>query len=78
MAPLRDRTSPEIVVLILAATLGVLLVASVVFVGVIELTQPETDTAVAISSITNTITLLCGAVVGYLAGRVARDRENRP
>lgn len=69
MSPLNDRPVPEIVVVIVAATVGVLLVAAVVLVGVLEIQHPETDTESAITSITNTITLLVGAVVGFLAGR---------
>lgn len=74
MSPLKERPTSELVVLVLATTVAVLLVASVVFVGVLEITHPDADTSGAISSITNTITLLVGAVVGYLAGRAAKEK----
>ena len=75
MSPLRDRPSSELVMIILATTVAVLLVVSVIMVGVLEITHPESDTKGAVSSITNTITLLVGAVVGYLAGRSAKEKE---
>lgn len=74
MSPLRDRPTPEVVVLVLATTVAILLVVSVVLVGVLEITHPESDTSGAVASITNTITLLVGAVVGFLAGRAAKEK----
>lgn len=74
MSPVRDRTTAELVILILAATVGLLLLAVVIFVGTIEVTRPDAQLEAAVSSIITTITLLTGAVVGYLAGRSLRDR----
>lgn len=75
--PLRDRTAPELVMLILAATVGLLLLAAVVLVGVLEIVRPETDTGDALDMLASTITILVGAIVGYLAGRGAKEKEGR-
>jgi len=76
MAPIRDRSTPELVMLILAGTVGLLLVASVIMIGAVEVTHPESDTSTAVSSIAHVMTLLTGAVVGFLAGRSAKEKES--
>ena len=71
---LGDRPTAELVVLIIAATLGLTLVAAAVGVVVVEASNPELDTTPALTALGQVLTVLVGASVGYLAGtRRARD-----
>lgn len=55
--------------IILAFTIGTILLLSVVLIGVLEIVHPDLDTDAAISAVQSTVTVLVGAVVGYLAGK---------
>ena len=65
---LGDRSTGELVVLIIAATLGLTLVAAAVGVVVVEANNPELDTTPALTALGQVLTVLVGAAVGYLAG----------
>ena len=64
-----DRPTADVVVLILT----VVAAASVLLVGVglfaLALVRPGTDVTAALEALAAVLTLLIGAVVGYLAGR---------
>lgn len=69
MPRLRDRPTPDLVVLFLAGLVGVILTTAMVGFVVLEATGKDDGVAVLatrIAAITNT---LIGAIVGYLAGR---------
>ena len=65
---LGDRSTGELVVLIIAATLGLTLVAAAVGVVVVKANNPELDTTPALTALGQVLTVLVGAAVGYLAG----------
>jgi hypothetical protein len=71
------RPAGEVVLIILAATVGVVLVVSVVMVGVLEVIDPAADTQAAQTGITSVVTVLAGTVVGFLAGR-RQEAANAP
>jgi hypothetical protein len=69
MARLRDRPTPDLVVMFLAGLVGVILTTAMVGFVVLEAVGKNDDVTVLatrIAAITNT---LIGAIVGYLAGR---------
>jgi hypothetical protein len=69
VAMIPRRTTAELVLLILAATVGAVLVAGVVTLGAVTLANPAADTTGAVAALTSTITVLVGVIVGYLAGK---------
>jgi hypothetical protein len=71
---LTDRPTGELVVLIFAAALGSVLVAFGTGIVILELTHPEVDTTTSVAALGNVITVLAGAIVGYLAGGARRNR----
>ena len=75
MARLRDRPTPDLVVMFLAVLVGVLLVGSTLGFILLELAGAHLDLeklAVRLAEVTNT---LIGAIVGYLAGRGVEPKE---
>lgn len=66
---LTDRTTSDLVILILAASIGALAVLSGVGIILIELVRPEIDTSESVAAIRDVMTGVAGAVVGYLAGK---------
>ena len=62
-----NRPTGELVVLIFAATLGLVLVSLGVGLVVQEILNPEHDSTPALIGLGNVITVLAGASIGYLA-----------
>jgi Zn-dependent protease with chaperone function len=63
--------------LMVAGTICVAILISIISIGMIEVVHPETDTneaAIALGAVLNT---LVGLLAGYLAGRTQRVRERR-
>lgn len=65
---MNHRPTGELVVLIFAATLGLVLVALGIGLVALELTQPERDNTPALVALGNVVAVLAGASIGYLAG----------
>jgi hypothetical protein len=63
------RSTPEWVALILASTVGLLLLAAVVTVGAVKVAHPSLDLSDATAAVSTAVSLMIGAVVGFLAGR---------
>jgi uncharacterized membrane protein YbhN (UPF0104 family) len=63
------RSTGEVVLVIVTVTLGAMLLAAVILVGVLKIKHPELNTDTLVGSLTGTVTVLVGAVVGFLAGR---------
>lgn len=68
-----QRPTSEIVLLLIASTIGVVLVLSVVGLLTLEIFRPETDLVAALTSVAHTLDVLVGVVVGYLVGVKRRD-----
>jgi Zn-dependent protease with chaperone function len=63
--------------LMVAGTICVAILISIISIGMSEVVHPETDTneaAIALGAVLNT---LVGLLAGYLAGRTQRVRERR-
>lgn len=67
--PVRARPTNEVVMIILSLTVGLILLITIVMIGVIEIVHPELNTDEAIGAVSGTISVLVGAIVGYLAGK---------
>jgi hypothetical protein len=76
---MRDRSTADVLVMMLATTVCVAIIVGEVGIVIIEAVNPETDTSTAGGAIGDIINTLVGMVAGYLAGRteVARIRRKR-
>ena len=63
------RPATELVLIILATTVGLVVVSAVVLLGVLAIAHPETPPYAASAALASVLTVLVGVVVGYLAGR---------
>jgi hypothetical protein len=79
MTRIRDRSTGDLMVLMIASTVCVLVMGSAITVVVVEIVNPETDTTGALRQISSIISTLIGLLAGFLAGRtdveIARQRR---
>jgi hypothetical protein len=61
-----DRTTRELIALVLVATLAVVLVLVVGGVVTVEVVNPDVDTSRAVGAVGSALSALTGVVVGYL------------
>jgi hypothetical protein len=73
--PLFDRTTGDLLILLLAGLVVATVLISTVGVVVVEIAHPEADTHTAGAVIANIVNTLVGLVAGYLAGRTERGRQ---
>ena len=82
MPRLRDRSTGDLLVLLVTTTVCVAILASGATIVVVEITRPETDTADGLKTITGIINTLIGLLAGFLAGKTGSTltdtRENAP
>lgn len=69
MTRMRDRSTSDILLLMIAGTVCFAVLASGALVAVVTLIHPESDTSKAFNSITDVINTLIGLLAGFLAGR---------
>jgi hypothetical protein len=69
MARLSDRPTTDLLILLIAGTICVSVLAAGATVGIVEVVHPETDTSAAVSAISDVINTLIGLLAGFLAGR---------
>ena len=67
-----DRSVTDIILIIITATVGASLIVITVAIIVFAITEPDFDIEQAITALGNLLTLMVGAVVGYLAGKRER------
>lgn len=76
---MRDRSTADLLVLMLAVTVCVAIIVGEVGIVVVQLVDKDADTSSAGGTIGQIINTLVGMVAGYLAGRteVARIRRKQ-
>lgn len=72
---MRDRPTPDLIVIFLTGLVAVLLLGSMLIVVVLELTNRGDDVPALAGKLADVTNTLIGAVVGYLAGRGRRDED---
>jgi len=70
---LAGRSAVELMVLMLTGTICLALLFTGAAVAVIEIVHPESDTTAVISSMTDILSMILGALLGLLAGRSERS-----
>lgn len=63
-----DRSTPEVVLLVLTGLITVLLILAALGVLLIVLIRPDVNVDGVVSSLFDTLKVIIGAVVGYAAG----------
>jgi len=63
------RSTIEIMALLLTGTVCFLVLTSGVAIMVVEIFHPESDTDTAVNALSDTLSLILGALLGLLAGR---------
>jgi len=71
----KRRSAIDLVVIMLTATVGLMLLLSVVGVFVLRFTHPEVDTSRAGETVANIVTTIVGALVGFIGGRATGRYE---
>jgi len=66
---LRDRSTGDILVLLIAGTVCFMVLATGGTIAIVEITSPSSDTTAAIRAVTGIINTLIGLLAGFLAGR---------
>lgn len=69
MPALRDRSTSDLLVLLIAGTICSVVALAMVAIFVLEVIHPEESTADFASGIADVITTLIGLLAGFLAGR---------
>lgn len=69
MSRLRDRPALDLVLILVALTIGALLIITALAVVLIELLRPGTDTSALIRMESEILGVLVGALVGVIGGR---------
>lgn len=75
MPRLRDRPTPDLIVLFLAAIVGVLMIGAMFSVVYLEAVHAAVDLDKLSSRLADVTNTLIGAIVGYLAGRGVDPNE---
>ena len=65
----KKRSAVDLVVLMLSATVGIMLILSVVGVFILRLMHPEADTSRAAEAVSGLVQTIVGALVGFIGGR---------
>ena len=73
MTHFRDRSTSDIIVMLLTVVVCVILVIAMVGLIVLEIYRPNTDIGLLSQRVGTLISSLIGAIIGYLAGRRAGD-----
>ena len=69
MKPLGERSTGEIIVLVIAVSVCFVVVFGVIAIAVVEVIDSETDTIGAAAVISDVVNTLIGVMAGFLAGR---------
>ena len=75
MARLRDRSTTDLLILLIAGTICFSVLASGALIAILAIVRPESKTAGATAILSDTINTLIGLLAGFLAGRTQTQME---
>lgn len=78
MARIRDRSTGDLLVLMVAGTVCFTVLGTVIAIAAIEIVNSKTDTSAAVRSVTGIINTLIGLLAGFLAGRTDLSMRENP
>ena len=77
MARIRDRSTGDLLVLMIAGTVCFAVISGGATIAVIEIIDPSSDTSSAIKAVTGIVNTLIGLLAGFLAGRTHLSMQTR-
>jgi uncharacterized membrane protein YccC len=76
---LKDRSTSDLLVLVIAATICASVLMSGAVVAFLAITQPEHDHPAAVALVSDTLQMLVSLLAGFIAGRTeAATRPRKP
>lgn len=66
---IKDRSTTDVLILLIATTICLSVLAAGGTVAIVEIVHPESDTSQAVGAISDVINTLIGLLAGFLAGR---------
>jgi hypothetical protein len=73
----RDRSTPDLLVLIIASTICLAVLIATAGVFVIRIYEPKVDLSGLVGNLNDVINTMIGLMAGYLAGRQGNRRTRR-
>jgi hypothetical protein len=74
---LRDRSTGDLLVLLIAGTVCFAVIATGATIVVVEIINPKVDTTLASRQISDILNTLIGLLAGFLAGRTDLNAQRR-
>jgi predicted MFS family arabinose efflux permease len=77
---MKNRSVIEVMVLVFVFTVCFVLVGTTITIGIVEIKNPQADTATSVQSLVSIISGILGALLGLLAGKSqkADELDTRP
>jgi predicted MFS family arabinose efflux permease len=72
---MKNRSVIEVMVLVFVFTVCFVLVGTTITIGIVEIKNPQADTATSVQSLVSIISGILGALLGLLAGKSQRADE---
>lgn len=76
MKELKERSAADVVVIIFAAVVSLVLIVTLIGSIILKLVHPGIDLGKVSDFMTNTLTTLVGALVGFIGGRAYGKTES--
>ncbi len=73
----RDRSTPDLLVLIIASTICLAILIAVMGVFVLRIYEPKVDMSGLVGNLNDVINTMIGLMAGYLAGRQGNRMTRR-
>lgn len=77
MARIRERSTTDLLILLIGATICIAVLGTGAAIAVIEITDPTVDTTAAVNAVSDLLNTLVGLLAGFLAGRTEQQRVHR-
>jgi len=74
---LKNRSTIDIVVILLTATIGVILTLTLLGILLLKILHPDMDTSRGGEAVGNILTTIVGALVGFIGGRATGKYEQQ-
>jgi hypothetical protein len=84
MTPLRDRPTPDLIVIWLAGIVGAVVIGTLLIATLVVIRNPEANINDELAFVADMTAALMTGVIGYIGGRATKDppenppKENRP
>lgn len=77
MAKIRDRSTGDLLVMMVAGTVCFMVLVTGVTIMIVEIVDAKADTSTAVRQVTGIVNTLIGLLAGFLAGRTDYTVQNQ-